>query len=196
MTTAPSAPATVTPPWLASLWQRQKATQGEAKAGEAPQGPLLPSCRPKADCRSGFQGATAERRDRTGCPAAGTGVPSWDKPSSPLQGSTSSPHPPHPVSFQQASLPATWHPGWAPGSPRPPVPSSSSWQRRNAAGASPGHSINTGKHKYRAMTPDTLGPQPRKPQTHQISPAFGAPAGPVLTPAATPQPERALRRLV
>lgn len=62
MTTAPSAPATVTPPWLASLSQRQKACpRGEAKAGEAPQGSLLSFCSIQVcTCRSGFQCAMAE----------------------------------------------------------------------------------------------------------------------------------------
>lgn len=81
MTTAPSAPATVTPPWLA---QRRKAwPRGAAKAGEAPQGSLLSFCRIQVcTCRSGSRSAVAETRmwrERTECPAAmptGTGVTS------------------------------------------------------------------------------------------------------------------------
>lgn len=48
MTTAPSAAATVTPPWLAWLWQPQKACPGgtaKVRLPRDPQGSLLSSCR-------------------------------------------------------------------------------------------------------------------------------------------------------
>ena len=90
MTTAPSAPATATPPWLASHLQQQKACpREEAKSGEFSQGALFyfyriqarraPGCK-DCQCRSGVRCATAERlpllpqgtgRGRTGCPEAG-----------------------------------------------------------------------------------------------------------------------------
>lgn len=115
MTTAPSAPATVTPPWLASLSQRQKACpRGEAKAGEAPQGSLLSFCSIQVcTCTSGSQCAMAEtpahrsggkgQRVQQRCSHEQALPACLKKPSSALQEEDKSPHAvPTLYSFHQA----------------------------------------------------------------------------------------------